>query len=290
MKVLVLGASGMAGHTVALYLNESGADVTALTRRPFELCNNIVGDATNLHFLENVIKEGKFDAIVNCIGILNKDAEENKANAVFLNSFLPHFLVFITQNTATKIIHMSTDCVFSGYNAPYKENSFHDGETFYDRSKALGEINDTKNLTFRNSIIGPDISDDGCGLFNWFMKQDNEIHGFHNAIWTGVTTITLAKAIKKAIENNLTGLYNLVNNTSISKYELCVMFNDYFKEGKIEIVKDFRDMPNKTLINTRKDFDFIVPTYRQMIIEMKEWILEHKNLYPQYNAARQEEK
>lgn len=283
MKVLVLGASGMAGHTIALYFKENGVDVTAFTRRPFEFCKNIVGDVKDTALLTSAINGGDFDAIINCVGMLNKDAEDHKDDAVFLNSYLPHLLVALTQNLKTKVIHMSTDCVFSGHNAPYYENSFKNGETFYDRSKALGEINDEKNLTFRNSIVGPDINASGIGLLNWFMKQNNRINGYCNAIWTGVTTLTLAKAMKKAIEVNLTGLYNLVNNNSISKYELCSIFNDVFKNSEIEIVKDMRDMPNKTLLNTRSDFDFVVPSYIQMVLEMKEWIINHKNLYRQYD-------
>ena len=81
---------------------------------------------------------------------------------------------------------MSTDCVFSGKSAPYSEDSARDGVTFYDRTKALGEMNDNKNLIFRNSIIGPDMKKNGIGLFNWFMKQKGTINGFTGAIWTGV--------------------------------------------------------------------------------------------------------
>src|SRR5699024_1115052 len=107
----------------------------------------------------------------------------------------------------TKIIHMSTDCVFSGKIGNYKEDSLRDGETFYDRSKALGELDNQKDLTFRNSIIGPDINENGIGLFNWFMKQEGSINGYSKAIWTGVTTLTLAKAMDSALKEDLVGIY-----------------------------------------------------------------------------------
>jgi dTDP-4-dehydrorhamnose reductase len=114
------------------------------------------------------------------------------------------------------------------------------------------------------------------------MKQEGEINGFTTAIWTGVTTITLAKALEKAMEENLVGLYNLVNNDKISKYELLTHFNEYFKGNQLEINKSIIVSLDKSLINTRKDFNFLVPSYQEMIIEMKEWILVHKELYPHY--------
>jgi len=282
MKILVLGATGMAGHTISIYLKEAGHEVTAFSRREFKYCNNINGDITDFDLLKNVIEEGKYDVVINAIGILNKDAEDNKSLAVLLNSYLPHYLSNITRNMKTKVIHMSTDCVFSGKTGGYTETSFRDGETFYDRSKALGELENDKDLTFRNSIIGPDINKNGIGLFNWFMKQEGEINGFTKAIWTGVTTLTLAKAMEKALEENLTGLYNLVNNKSISKFDLLKLFNKHMKDDSITILPSNAVEVNKSLINNRNDFSFVVPSYEQMVIEMKEWIQNHKDLYPHY--------
>lgn len=283
MKFLVLGATGMAGHTIAIYLKEQGHDVTAFTRRPFPFCRNIISDISNLRLIEKVIQDGDFDAVINCMGILNQNAEINKYQAVLLNSYLPHYLSHITKDSIIKVIQMSTDCVFSGRIGNYNENSFRDGETFYDRSKALGELENNKDLTFRNSIIGPDMNRDGIGLFNWFMKQGSEVNGYTKAIWTGVTTLTLAKAMEKAVMDNLTGLYNLVNNDTISKYELLKLFNKYFKDNQLKIKKSDNVVSNKSLLNNRVDFNFIVPSYEDMIKEMKEWILNHKGLYPHYS-------
>lgn len=282
MKILVLGATGMAGHIISIYLKEAGHEVNAFSRRKFKYCNSINGDITDFEFLRGVIEEGNYDAVINAIGILNHNAEENKALAVLLNSYLPNYLSDITKNMKTKIIQMSTDCVFSGKTGGYTETSFRDGETFYDRSKALGELENKKDLTFRNSIIGPDMNKDGIGLFNWFMKQEDEINGFTKAIWTGVTTLTLAKAMEKALEEDITGLYNLVNNENISKYDLLNLFNKHIKDSTISIMPSSAVALNKSLINNRKDFTFVVPSYEQMIIEMNEWIENHKELYPHY--------
>ncbi|WP_238652141.1 SDR family oxidoreductase [Paenibacillus piscarius] len=283
MKVLVLGATGMAGHTISLYFKEKGHEVTGFSRNKIEYCDkSITGDVTDFTYLNRIVDEGNYDAIINAIGILNKDAEDNKALAVLINSYLPHFLVDITQNTKTRIIQMSTDCVFSGEKGGYSENSFRDGETFYDRSKALGEVENNKDLTFRNSIIGPDQNMNGIGLLNWFMKQKGEVNGFTKAIWTGVTTLTLAKAMEKALEENLTGLYNLVNNNMISKFDLLKLFNKYLRSDTLTILKSDAIEVDKSLVNKRNDFSFIVPSYEEMVSEMRVWIEEHKEFYPHY--------
>lgn len=282
MKLLILGGTGMAGHTISIYFKEAGHDVTAFSRSKVNYCKNVNGDITDFKNLKKIINEGQYDAIINAIGILNQDAEDHKTNAVLLNSYLPHFLSDTTKEMKTRVIHMSTDCVFSGKTGGYSETSFRDGETFYDRSKALGELENNKDLTFRNSIIGPDMSERGIGLFNWFMKQEGQINGFTKAIWTGVTTLTLAKAMEQALNANLTGLYNLVNNETISKYELLKLLNKYMRDGQIEILPSDNLSLDKSLINNRTDFSFKVPSYEAMVAEMKEWIDNHKDLYPHY--------
>ena len=282
MKILVLGADGMAGHLISLYFTEKGYDVTGFSMRPITWCRNIVGNALDKDNFIGMLKKCSYDAVINCIGILNQAADTNPSMAVYLNSYLPHLVADVLKDLPTKLVHMSTDCVFAGNGGPYFEDSFPDGRTFYDRTNALGEINDSKNITFRNSIVGPDMNDKGIGLFNWFMKQSGEIHGYTGAMWTGVTTLTLAKAMEKALHSGLTGLYNLVNNESISKYDLLCLFNKYFKNGQIHIEPDDRLQLDKSLRHKRTDFDFVVPSYEQMIAEMKEWVDEHALMYPLY--------
>lgn len=284
MKLLVLGCNGMAGHLISLYFKEKGNDVIGFARSDSKLLDKtIIGDASDMLLVKRTIENGQYDAVINCIGLLNQFAEKNKAMAVLLNGYLPHYLVEITKNTKTRIIHMSTDCVFAGNDGPYYEDSFPNGTTFYDRSKAIGEIDNDKDLTFRNSIIGPDIKESGIGLFNWFMKQEGSIGGFTGAIWTGVTTLTLAKAMETALKENLTGLYNLVNNQSITKFDLCSLFNRYFRNGEVEISPDDKLQLDKSLRRKRNDFSFVVPSYEQQIKEMREWVDSHNDLYPHYN-------
>lgn len=282
MKILVLGASGMAGHIITLYFKEQGYDVTGFTRRPISFCKNIIGDAMHPKEVKAAIFSDDFDVVINAIGVLNQNAEDHKSMAVMLNGYLPHFIADTLRDSNTKLIHMSTDCVFAGNTGPYYEDSFPDGRIFYDRSKAIGEVDDDKNLTFRNSIVGPDCNEKGIGLFNWFMKQKGAINGFTGAIWTGVTTLTLAKAMEQAIKENLTGLYNLVNNESINKFELCGLFNKYFRNNEVVINPSDKLQLDKSLRHRRTDFSFVVPSYEQQVKEMADWVNTHKDFYPHY--------
>lgn len=285
MKILVLGCNGMAGHLISLYFNEQKHEVVGFARQQSALLDStVVGDASDFPLIQKTIEEGGFDAVINCIGLLNQFAEENKAMAVLMNGYLPHWLTEITKDTTTRIIHMSTDCVFAGNDGPYYEDTFPNGATFYDRSKAMGEINTKKDLTFRNSIVGPDIKPSGIGLFNWFMKQEGVVGGYTGAIWTGVTTYTLAKAMEQALKENLTGLYNLVNNESINKYDLLGLFNKYFRAGEVKINPNDKLQLDKSLKRKREDFSFVVPSYEQQVKEMREWVDAHHSLYPHYNV------
>ncbi len=261
MKFLVLGATGMAGHTISIYLKEKGHDVTAFSTNSFPYCRNINGNAMDKEFMISMLKHDDYDVVINCIGVLNQACDKEPSKAVYLNGYLPHFIADTLRDTKTKLIHMSTDCVFSGKLGSYKEDSLRDGETFYDRTKALGEIEDNKNLTFRNSIVGPDMKDGGIGLFNWFMKQKGTINGYSKAIWTGVTTLTLAKAMERAASEDLSGIYNLVNNESISKFDLLNLFNKHMRNGKLNVISSDSVNLNKSLVNNRKDFSFEIPNY-----------------------------
>lgn len=282
MNFLVLGCNGMAGHVITLYLKEQGHRVIGFAHSESPFVKTIIGDAFNVQTLHKSILAGEFDAVVNCIGILNLYAEKDKAAASFLNGYLPHYLTKVTAEMTTRIIHLSTDCVFSGKMGGYTEKSLRDGDTFYDRSKALGEIEDEKNLTLRNSIIGPDMKEEGIGLLNWFMKQNREVDGYAKVMWTGQTTLQLAKTIEQAVKKHATGLVNMVPSSNISKYELLKLFNRYLRNDELAINPVENVIIDKTLVRTNFDFDYDIPNYETMIREMAEWIFEHKKLYPHY--------
>lgn len=283
MKILVLGCNGMAGHMISLYFHECGYEVYGLARSESKIVPTFICDVSDFSKLKEIIVSNQFDVIINCIGVLNKYAEDDKVSAVKLNSLLPHFLVAITAQMKTKIIHMSTDCVFSGKQGNYTESDLPDGTTFYDRSKALGEINDRKNLTLRNSIIGPDINVNGIGLLNWFlMNSANELNGYSGAIWSGQTTLQLAKTMEIAIHQNAVGLINAVPEKSITKYELLCLFNDVFLNGQKNIIEVEGVVADKSLKRTNWEFNYIIPSYEEMLLDLYDWMKKHRNLYPHY--------
>lgn len=283
MRFLVLGCNGMAGHLISLYLKERGHQVVGFARQKSDLVDSIVGDAMDTAAVRRAVTGEHYDTVINCIGLLNQFAQNNQAGAAFLNGYLPHFLADITAGTDTQIIHMSTDCVFSGQRGGYTEEDVPDGATFYDRSKALGELEDGKNITLRNSIVGPDIKAGGIGLMNWFMQQEGPIKGFTKAMWTGQTTLQLAKTMEAAATERAHGLYNMVPDHAISKYDLLGLFNRYLRNGSVQIDPTDSFVADKSLKRTRFDFDFLIPDYDTMVRELAQWMKEHKALYPHYH-------
>ena len=223
------------------------------------------------------------DYIVNCIGVLISGSNNNIANAILINSYLPHLLVRVASKINSTLIHISTDCVFSGKKGGYVESNYKDGQGVYAQTKILGEILDSKNLTLRTSIVGPEIRENGEGLFHWFMSQEGSVSGFTKAIWSGVTTIELAKAIKWSIDNHITGLYHVTNNSSISKYELLQLFQKYTKKD-ISIKPLDGENIDKSFIDTRTLLDYKIPSYDQMISDMVSLIANNRNLYSQYKV------
>ena len=275
MRILVLGKNGMLGHVVYNHFKENGYTVYGTTQT-----TDIVWDAyENLEGIEDIIKDVKPDAVINCIGILNQVCEANKPLAVKLNSLLPHYIDSLSEKYNFKFVHVSTDCVFEGTTGKYDETVPSDATSFYGRSKALGEVRNDRSVTLRTSIVGPDANPKGIGLFQWFMKHDIEVGGYSKVIWTGVTTIELAKQIEVAIKNNLTGLNHVVNNEFISKKDLLALFKESFNKN-ITINDNDSVVSEKTLVRTDKSYNFDVPSYKQMVEEMRTWVDNHKELYP----------
>lgn len=282
-SVLVLGSTGTAGHVITMHLSKNSYfKVFNLSHRNKLNEKSVTIDVMDIEKFGAYLDSLSLDVIINCIGILNQFAERFKDKAVFLNSYLPHYLEYKYKNTNTRIIHLSTDCVFSGKDGGYTEASFRDGDRFYDRTKAIGEVINDKDLTFRTSFIGPDLNRYGIGLFNWFMRSSGEINGYVNVYWSGITTIQLAKAVEMAILSNMSGLYHLVPDSKISKYELLKKLKFKFNRKDLVINKYEGKHTDKSMINTRKDFLYRVPAYDIMIDEMKEWIETHKSIYPHY--------
>ena len=272
MKVLVLGGNGMAGHMITQYFKKCSKYTVFSTSRKASKLGDIELDVRDQGKLEKVIDTLIPDVIINCVGILNENASLHPLDSLLVNSILPHTLAKLMNRHGGKLIHISTDCVFSGEKGNYKEIDPTDGQTVYAKTKSLGEIIDAKHLTIRTSIVGPEIRGNGIGLLHWFMQQSGEIKGYTNVFWNGVTTLELAKVIHQMIEQNISGLYHLSAPQKISKYELLKLFKEVFDKQDVTITPYETIISDKTLKNTRKDFHYQVPGYKQMLVELRDWL------------------
>jgi dTDP-4-dehydrorhamnose reductase len=283
-KVIILGALGMAGHIMAEYLDSTKKyDVYGIARSKDSKYITKILDVKDFSLLEEYIKEIKPDFIINCIGILVSKSNNELTTAIQMNSYLPHFLSELGNKLDFKLIHISTDCVFSGKEGQYKEDSFRDGNDNYARTKALGEVINDKDLTIRTSIIGPELKTNGTGLLDWFLKQNTDISGYSKAYWSGVTTLELAKQTDELLKQNIKGLYQLCPEDKISKYDLLKKFAKIWKKD-MKITENPNYNVDKSLVCTRDDFKYknSRPTYDNMLIETKEWMDSHPSYYSHY--------
>ena len=285
-KILVLGSTGLIGHQVFNYLKVGNLyDLYNFSYRKKLQDDTIVLDARNFdYFCQNIIDITP-DFIINCIGVLINGANADPENAIFLNSYMPHQLARVADDIEAKLIHISTDCVFSGdKKGPYVEQDEKDGRGIYAKTKGLGEVVNDKHLTLRTSVVGPELKSDGEELFHWFMNETGDIHGYTDAIWSGVTTLELAKAVKWALDCHITGLYHVTNNVSISKFELLSLFQKHTKKN-IGIVPVPGRRVNKSFVDTRLLIDYKIPSYDQMVVDMISLIANNRKLYSQYKVG-----
>ena len=275
---MIIGSNGMAGHTIYNYLDTLNKYYLMNTaRQKFNKDTLIVDVVEDINFLQRVIRNSQPDIIINCVGVLGKASEENRLYAIAINACFPHVLVDFTKDMKTKIIHISTDCVFDGIQGKYFETDKPTETNVYGKTKALGEIIDDKNLTLRLSIIGDELKKNGSGLFHWITTQSNMIvKGYTKALWSGITTLELAKQIDRIIDTNLTGLYHLAPADDISKYELLVKIIKIFQVSVI-VNADNEFRQDKTLVNNRKkEYDPCIPDYETQLMEMKKFIERSK--------------
>ena len=284
LKVLVLGSTGLIGHQVYNYLDDNdNYQLFNISYRKKLNDQTILCDVRNHDKFVNNIKSISPDIIVNCIGILINGANQNPENAIYINAYMPHMLMKLSDEINCKLIHISTDCVFSGIkNTPYNEFDFKDGKDTYAKTKGLGEIINDRHLTLRTSVIGPELKPDGEELFHWFMNQRGEINGFTKAIWSGVTTLILARVVNWAIENEITGLYQVTNNESIDKFTLLGLIKKYTNKNIIIHPSD-QKIINKSFKDNRQELNFTIPSFDEMIKEMIIMIKNKKNNYSQYD-------
>ena len=273
----------MIGHQVFNYLKTNCVfELYNVSYRKKLLDDSILLDARSEETFVKYIESISPNYIINCIGVLIKGSDSDPENAIFLNSYLPHRLSRIAVDLNAKLIHISTDCVYSGEkDSPYCETDEKDGKGVYAKTKGTGEVTTNNHLTLRTSVVGPELKSDGEELFHWFMNQSGSISGYTNAIWSGVTTLELAKAVEWSINENITGLYHITNNASISKYDLLELFKSHTKKN-INITPVEGNKIDKSFVDTRKLINYIIPSYDNMIADMIDLISRNRSLYSQY--------
>lgn len=251
MKVLILGGDGMLGHK-AWQVLKSDLDVFLTTRSAFAeveqfgifdrnraICQI---DVLDFSVLEKTIKEISPEVILNCIGIV-KQREEAKdpVKSIKINSLFPHKLSELCYNTNARLIHFSTDCVFSGKKGTYTEQDCPDPVDLYGRTKLLGEVVSGNALTLRTSIIGHELKTKH-GLFEWFLSQEGgTVKGYTRAIFSGFPTVILCEILKDIIikYKNLKGLYHIASNP-IDKYSLLRLIKSIYNlDIRIEKYDEF---------------------------------------------------
>ncbi|MFC5468840.1 dTDP-4-dehydrorhamnose reductase family protein [Cohnella suwonensis] len=268
-----MGGRGMAGHLIVDYFSQTNAhEVWSTVRGRLDNLRTLPLDVTDELGLSAVLHRIRPDLVINAAGLLNDHAGRNIRDAIHVNSLLPHKLAQYGERLGFRLIHISTDCVFSGNRGDYNETDATCGTTVYARTKQLGEVKDDSNLTIRTSIIGPELKMDGIGLFHWFIGQRGTVKGYKQVIWNGVTTLQLAKAIDWTLGHPVTGLAHLASPNKIAKFELLQHMKTVFGKDGINIEPDDGYRSDKSLVNTRPDFAVDVPDYPDMLAELKSWM------------------
>ena len=283
MKILVFGSNGMLGHTLIRYLNTINSlnvEFSIRDESKQEICRRIFGrkasfivDAFNPQTALNAISTFKPDFCINCLGLIKqKDDSKNFIRSIYVNSLLPHQLSNYCAENNSKLIHISTDCVYSGVKGNYKEDDIPDPVDFYGRSKLLGEVCSKNAITIRTSIIGPEINY-YKGLFEWFRNCEDLVYGYQNAWYSGFPTIELSKIIYKYIlkKNIKNGIYNISSNP-INKLSLLKLINEVYDFNK-NIVPDKSLIIDRTL-NCQRFIDhtgFKKSSWKDMLVSMRDF-------------------
>jgi len=248
MRVLVLGASGMLGNAMVRVLGENenwevfgtlrsnGAARFFSPRLAQRLLNGV--NVENQDALTKLFAEIRPDIVVNCIGLVKQLADaRDPLLCIPINSLLPHRLARLCELIGARLVHMSTDCVFSGKKGGYHETDPSDAEDLYGKSKFLGEVDYPHAITLRSSIIGHELQGQRS-LIGWFLSQERQCRGYSKSIYSGLPTVILAQLVRDEIipRDNLCGLYHVASKP-ISKYDLlCLVAQTYGKT--IEIIPD----------------------------------------------------
>jgi dTDP-4-dehydrorhamnose reductase len=259
-KVMVLGGAGMLGHKMFQVLRERFAGTFCTVREdvrkpPFDRVELLQGndvvpgvDVTDFPALEAIVSAFRPEYVVNCVGIIKQRAEAvSPIPSITINSLLPHKLAQMAARWGGRVIHFSTDCVFSGKRGGYAEEDSSDAEDLYGKTKFLGEVAAAKALTLRKSVIGRELAEHRS-LLDWFLAQNHKtVRGYRRVIYSGVTTNYLAELVASIIQERpgLNGLYQVASEP-ISKYDLLCLLRDAYRMD-VEIEPDDLEVSDRSM-------------------------------------------
>lgn len=278
-KMLVLGGTGMLGSKICTYFSDKYELKTTIHSSKPECqqytnlfsCNNSFFNF-NINETEKIIAEFKPDIVLNCIGVIKqRDNTKNYIDNIEVNALFPHKLAELCYTYKANLIHFSTDCIFSGKKGNYTENDAPDPTDLYGKTKLLGELIDYKHcLTIRSSIIGLELKHKRS-LIEWFLSQHGQINGFTKAIYTGLTTLEMAKVIDFILtrEEFLSGLWH-VTSSPISKYDLLKKLKEILDIEDVNIIPDDSFVCDRSLssLKFQEHTGYIVPDWNVMLTDL----------------------
>ena len=288
MKVLILGADGMIGHKMAQSLyEEHGLEIILNSRSNSKILSQLYPECKIFKYdflrddINNFLEISAPDVIINAAGITIRRGADDIKKATLVNSVFPHKIDKWVSKFGKRLIHFSTDCVFSGKKGDYLDNDIPDAEDNYGKTKADGEINSKNTLTIRSTMIGREMFNK-TELMEWvFSNKNKKIYGFKNAIYSGVTTLWMSKTVVKILKEfpSLTGTYN-ISSEPISKFDLISKINNRFKLN-IDIEADNSIFYNKSL-NSSKFFlktNLEKPKWDKMLLRLFNDSIKNNKIY-----------
>lgn len=260
-RVLILGATGMLGNAMLRVFAESAQfDVMGSARNsavlkslPLDIVEHVVCnvDVENVDSLISLFGKAKPDIVINCIGLIKQLAEaDDPLSAIPINALLPHRLARLCEVAGARLVHMSTDCVFSGTKGMYIEADMADAKDLYGRSKYLGEVDYPHAITLRTSIIGHELLG-ARSLIGWFLAQEGSVKGYKRAIFSGLPTVEIARVIRDHVipHPELHGIYH-VSAEPINKFDLLTLVAQTYSKA-IDISADDQLVIDRSLDSTR---------------------------------------
>ncbi len=268
-KIIVLGSKGMMGSMMFNYLKDKGYDVIGTDRIMFN-AEELTKDEQMAFFTKH-----NPDIVINCIGIISQKLNIQDGLMQKLNAEFPQQLASIGTELGFKLIHISSDCAFD--------------DTEYGRTKLAGEVRIDGHLTIRTSIIGPELKEDGIGLFHWFMKQSGYCNGFTKHAWNGVVTFQFAEMIEYLISKDFNGysktkLLDYRSSMSINKHKLLSTIAQKIGKYNVVIRPIDTDIVDKT-VPPKESYDKQVlelTPYAEQIANLRKWMLAHADMYKHY--------